>query len=292
MSKKQVKLEGILKIADYLIPCYVLNDGTRVLSGRAMQTALNMANEDSEQRDTGQRLIRCIEQKSIREYLFKDKPDDYYTPIKCTKGKKVIHAYEASLLADICEGYLDARSEIELSSRQKLIADRCEILLRGFARVGLMALIDEATGYQYEREKSELQKILSAYVSEEILDWQLTFTMEFYQQVYRLWSLEFNAETIQSKPQFIGKITSKYIYELMPKCVVEKIKDNSEKGEDGRYKYKWHQSLTNNIGREQLKKHVAEVTTLMAVAYSKEHFISLFNRRYKTDQNQTALKLI
>jgi len=57
-----------------------------------------------------------------------------------------------------------------LSPRQKIIADQCEILVRSFAKVGIIALVDEATGYQYEREKAELQVILKTYISEEILE--------------------------------------------------------------------------------------------------------------------------
>lgn len=41
--------------------------------------------------------------------------------------------------------------------------------MRVFARVGITALVDEATGYQYDREKNELQKILKAYIAEDLL---------------------------------------------------------------------------------------------------------------------------
>mgnify|MGYP003561277120 CR=1 FL=1 len=52
--------------------------------------------------------------------------------------------------------------------------------MRAFARVGITALVDEATGYQYERENDELQKILKAYISEELLPWQKRFPDIFY----------------------------------------------------------------------------------------------------------------
>ena len=72
-------------------------------------------------------------------------------------------------MADICEAFLEARNSIELSTRQRIIADQCEILIRGFARVGITALVDEDTGYQYERERDALQSILKAYINEEHL---------------------------------------------------------------------------------------------------------------------------
>jgi hypothetical protein len=80
-----------------------------------------------------------------------------------------VNCYEGTVLADICDGMLEARKNMELDTRQKIVADQCEILIRSFAKVGIIALIDEATGYQYEREKAELQAILKEYISEEVL---------------------------------------------------------------------------------------------------------------------------
>ena len=47
MSKLKVMYEGILDLANCKIPCYVLEDGTRVLSGRQMQTALKLTDDMS-----------------------------------------------------------------------------------------------------------------------------------------------------------------------------------------------------------------------------------------------------
>jgi len=181
---------------------------------------------------------------------------------------------------DICDAFLEARNTIKLSPRQKIIADQCEILVRGFARMGLVALIDEATGYQYDREHFELQKILSAYVSEEILKWQLTFTDKFYKEIFRLWGIPFEPKYIKRKPSFIGKLTVSYIYDQLPKGVFEKIKENTPKSEKGNYKYRLHQSLTESVGREHLREQIIEVTTLMSISHSKEQFKALFEQKY------------
>lgn len=128
---------------------------------------------------------------------------------------------------------MEARKNIELSDRQKIIADQCEILIRSFAKVGIISLVDEATGYQYDRERFELQKILNAYISDEILKWQLTFTDDFYKNIYRLWGLPFIPKYIRNKPSFIGKLTNKYIYELLPQGVVDRIKEKRAKLQRG-----------------------------------------------------------
>lgn len=112
---------------------------------------------------------RFLGQKSLQPFLYKEKKVDHYDPIICYDGNQKINGYEATRLADFCDGMLEARKNIDLSSRQTIIADQCEVLLRSFAKVGIIALVDEATGYQYERERIELQAILKAFISEEVL---------------------------------------------------------------------------------------------------------------------------
>lgn len=275
--ENKVRNRGELNLAEMKIPCYVLEDGTRVLSGRGMQEALKMVDETKD--TSGHRIVRYLNQKTLNPFIYKDKPSGHFDPIVCYDGNKKIHGYEATVLVDICDGILEARKHIELSPRQSIIAEQCEILVRSFAKVGIIALVDEATGYQNEREHFELQKILSAYISEEILKWQLTFTDDFYREIYRLWGLPFIPKYIRQKPSFIGKLTSKYIYEELPKGVVEKIKEKAGKTEKG-WKYKWHQTLTQEVGREHLKRQIIEVTTLMSVSQSKEQFDALFQQKY------------
>lgn len=278
---RKIKYEGELHIGDTILPCYVLEDGTRVLSGREVQDALKM--ESKGELSSGHRLARYISQPTLKPFIFKDKPSGHYRPIECMWGAKKINGYEADVFVDLCNAFLDARRNIKLSSRQLIIANQCEVLLSSFAKVGLIALIDEATGYQLDREHLELQKILSAYISEEILKWQLTFTDEFYIEIYRLWNLPFIPKYIRNKPSFIGKLTSKYIYEQLPEGVVEKIKEKTGKTELGNWKYKWHQSLTPEVGREHLKKQIIEVTTLMKISRNKEEFEHYFEKKYHDD---------
>lgn len=290
-KKRQISHEGEIKLGDFVIPCYVLEDGTRVLSGRGMQEALKMVEEiDDGTQKPGTRLQRYLTQKSLEPFIYKDKEPDHYAPIICYKGSQKIHGYEATVLADICDAFLEARKNIQLSSRQAIIAEQCEILIRGFARVGIIALVDEATGYQYDRERFELQRILNAYVSEEVLKWQLTFTDEFYKQIFRLWGIPFIPKYIRNKPSFIGKLTTKYIYEQLPKGVLDKIREKAERTASGNYRYRWHQSLTPEIGKEHLKKQIHEVTALMSVADSKEQFDGLFQKKYNTKPIQLQLE--
>lgn len=276
-KSKKVMYEGEINIGGFVLPCYVLEDGTRVLSGNAMQYALNITSEDDK---SGSKLALILSQKTLEPFIYKDKTPAYFEPISCFKGNQKINGYEASILADICEAFLEARRQIKLAPRQERIAQQCEILMGGFARVGITALVDEATGYQYDRERFELQKVLNAYISDEVLKWQLTFTDEFYRHIFRLWKIPYTAKSIKNRPGVIGKLTVKYIYSQLPEEVIKKIKSNSTPLPNGGYKHKWHQSLTTDVGREHLKKQINEVVTLMSISDTKEQFIKLFNKRY------------
>lgn len=184
---KKVKYKGELNLAGIIIPCYVLEDGTRVLSGRGMQDALKMVDESSVQ-PAGTRLSRYLNQKSLSPFIYNEKEPDHFNAIECNDGGTKINGYEATVLVDICDAFLEARKSIKLSPRQEIIAAQCEILVRAFAKVGIVALVDEATGYQKDknRAKDELQQFLSQFISEEASKWVKTFNDSFFEMIYRM----------------------------------------------------------------------------------------------------------
>jgi hypothetical protein len=215
----------------------VLENGTRVLTTSAMQRALGVMGNEPNQRSS-KRLEEILMSKTVSRFISDDLLSSKLSPITCVYGGKRINGYEAMALPELCEIILQVRdfaneNNIELGSRQQLVIAQADLIIRSLVRIGIIALIDEATGYQYDGERFELQKILNAYISEEILKWQLTFTDDFYKEVYRLWGLPFIPKYIKNKPSFIGKLTSKYIYELLPKGVVDKIKEKTGKTEKG-----------------------------------------------------------
>lgn len=119
-----------------------------------MQSALKMVDEPVDgSRVSGSTLDRYLKQKSLEPFIREDCEGGNFEPIDCYKGNTRINGFEATILVDICDAFLEARRHINLSSRQQIVADQCEVLVKAFAKVGLIALIDEATGYQYAREK-------------------------------------------------------------------------------------------------------------------------------------------
>lgn len=280
---RKIVCKGELELGNTIIPCYVLEDGTRVLSGRGMIPSLNMVDEDKKDNLSGTRLTRYLEQKSVKPFIISANRGGHFEPIICYEGNNKINGYEATVLADICEGFLEARKNIKLSPRQKIIADQCEVLMRGFARVGIIALVDEATGYQYKREASELQKILSAYISPELMPWEKRFPDEFYREIFRLnnWGyLTVNGINIQNRPSCIGTWTKKYIYSVLPHGVLEALLERTERNENGRLKHRLHQHLTREQGIEHLNKQIISTVTLMSISDNWKEFDRLWNRKF------------
>lgn len=188
--------------------------------------------------------------------------------------------YKAKILPSVCYVFLDAQKSKALRSNQTHIAERAELLVRGFATVGIIALVDEATGFQYERERDELQQILKAYISPELLPWQKRFPDEYYKEIFRLNGWDFSIVNIRNRPGVIGKWTNTIVYKQLPKGILEVLKRNTPKSQTGNYTARFHQSLTLDIGEPHLEKQLVSIITLMRISDNWEDFMVNFNKAY------------
>lgn len=290
-NSRKITHEGFLSLNDINIDCYVLEDGTRILSAREMQRVLHMVDPRKNLKTAGTRLIRHLNQESLKPFIYKAKSEDHYTPIISYKGGKKINGYEATVLIDICDAFLEARKEIELSPRQIIIANQCEILVRSFAKIGLIALIDEATGYQDIRVKDALQKILDKYLLDEAKKYQVTFPLELYKQWFRLNGWEWKAENAQKRPGVIGKWTNQYIYErIAPNLLIELEKKNP-KNSKGYREHKHFQFLTAEIGEPRLREFFGGLIALARASMTWRKYVTLVERAYPKIGDQLDLFL-
>lgn len=285
---KKVLYKGELHIGNMKIPCYVLENGKRVISALATTVALKMVDENTE-KPSGTRMARYMAQKSLNPFFIKTKGGGHIEPIECIDGNRKINGYDANLLADICEAFLEARRNITLSPRQAIIADQCEVLMRAFARVGIIALVDEATGYQHDREKDELQKILNAYIAPELLPWQKRFPDSFYKHLFRLNKWEYSVRGIQKRPSVIGKWTNTIIYNELPKGVMEELKKRTPVSISGNKTARYHQYLTMDIGEPHLEKQIVKVITLFEISDNMRDFWSHFTMMKERQAGQLSL---
>lgn len=80
----------------------------------------------------------------------------------------------------LCHVFADAKEAGALTRNQFHIATAAKIIDRGFSVVGIVALVDEATGYQEVRDRQALQEILRQYISGALYDWAKTFPLQLY----------------------------------------------------------------------------------------------------------------
>lgn len=279
-----------LRIADLEIPCYVLADGRRVVIQRGMMNALQMA-QGTAGRGPGDRLAKFARGKSIEPFISSQLTYMINNPIKFrTPGGSIAYGYEATILADLCDAVLAARKAGKLHHQQRHIAEQCEILVRGFARVGIIALVDEVTGYEADKAKDDLMRILESYISEELFPWTKRFPDTFFQEIYRLQGWEFReGQHKHKRPQFVGQLINKLIYGKLPPGVLPELQRRNPTRLTGYRRYRHHQFLTEDIGHPHLDKQVTAVMTLMRASDDKEMFKRLFGKAFPEKGQQLSL---
>ena len=159
-------------------------------------------------------------------------------------------------------------------------------MIRSLAKVGVIALVDEATGYERIREENALAKILDRLIAKELNPWTKVFPFEFYEQIFRLrgWPSILSIK----RPSVIGKYTNDFVYErLAPGVLAELQHKNPVLLNTKRRQHKHHQWLTPDIGHRELGQHLWAVITLMKAAKSWGSFKRSLDRALPK-QKQTA----
>jgi hypothetical protein len=210
--------------------------------------------------------------------------------IRPGRGGKVAFGYEATILQKICDIVLQARKADALNTKQlRIVAEQCEMLTRVFAKVGIIALIDEITGYKYIQDRDALFQILKAYVREELLPWVRTFPDEFYRQLFRLHNWAYNPQTVK-RPSIIGKWTNKLIYEQLPEGILGELQRKNPRVYKRGRRYRHFQFLTEDIGNPHLRGHLQQVIVLMRISPNWRVFLQHFNRAFPKVGDQIELE--
>jgi hypothetical protein len=272
-----------LKIGDREIQAYVLEDGTRVLTQGDFLEALGKhrkANvKDVKGMDDEERTPEIIKARALKPYISqelieKSRPIRFRTP----QGIKA-SGYRAEILPQVCEAFLKARDANALQKQQEHIAAHAEILIRGLAHVGIIALVDEATGYQEMRTKDALARILEAFIDKELRGWIETFPADFYKELFRLRGLHFPTDSVK-RPQYFGILTNDIVYRRLTPGVLGELRRITPKDESGRRKHKYFQRLTSNIGYPKLKEHLGGVVAVMKLSSDWADFMDKLERLY------------
>ena len=256
------------------IPCAVLENDKRIISQTGLFRAFNRPRK-GERRQDG--LPSIIGAKNLVEFVTAEVeekiiPIHYYH----TNGTTSV-GYDAELIPLICELYLNANDKGVTTASQEKVIRQAEIIVRSLAKVGITALIDEATGYQYDREVDELQKLLSKYIAEDFLKWQSRFPKRFYQEAFRLLNWKYDPFSLK-RPSYLGRFTNEYVYKVMPPGVLEELRKRNPINTKGNRRRRHHQHLTMDLGVPHLDRHLTKLVTVMELSENMTEFKRNFDR--------------
>lgn len=254
--------EGEIKIGSYRLPCAVLEDGSHLVTQLAMLNALGRKGKAGGLRKVG--VFGLPDE--VLSFCDKDLAGSTNPVRFIPKQHGKALGYPAELLTQICKAYLRARRAGILRENQMAMAERCEILMEAFADIGLNALIDEATGYQYVRPKDALQIKLELILREKAGLWEHTFPERFYELIFKLKHRRYSPERIRER--WLGHVTNEIVYSRLDEGVLEALSiKNPTLPDKGYRKDKHHQWLTPEMGREMLRLHINKVIAYMEAAH-------------------------
>lgn len=284
MSKKLPKAthQGTVDIAGYKMLCYNLDTGERVLSREGFLRALGRTG-NPKYKEEESHLFQTpvfLRAGNLKEFISNDlitssQPIEF----EMAGGRKA-YGYKANILPLVCYVFVDAEKAGVLNTRQLAYAERANLLIRGFATVGIIALIDEATGYQDSRVADELEKIFREILLEKAKKYEVTFPLELYKQMFRLNSWEWKPENAKKRPGVIGTWTKDLIYKRMAPGLLKELERRNPKNEKGYRDHKHFQFLTDEIGEPKLREYFGGLLALARANTSWKKFYEMVERAF------------
>jgi hypothetical protein len=268
---------GTLSIGGANIQCAVLADGRRVLTQQAVLDAIGRSRPSGAeaQKASIENLPVFLAHPNLIPFISEDLRRSslpvLFRPLgtggRRTEaggkgGRGYALGYQAQLLPEICKVFMDANDARVLTASQKRIATRCSILLRGMATVGIIALVDEATGYQYVRDRLALQEILDQYIGKELAKWAKRFPDDFYRQIFRLKGWTYNSGS-SKRPMQMARITCDLVFDRIGPGLTNELRERRQEileatGKTG----KLHQVMTPDVGHPALQHHISGIEFL------------------------------
>lgn len=258
--------KGELTMGDVTFPVYVLDNGKRVMAQREVVRALTGHVRGD--------ILRYIETASLRDFIDSRTILEQTIRFVISGTQFTGNGFEATLLLDICDAYLRAREAGRLASSEEIIAKQAEIITRACAKVGIIALIDEATGYEAFRKKRELQLKLQAFISDDLQEWARMFPPEFWMELARLEGIHYSA---RSRPLRWGKYVMAFVYDAIDGDIGKKLRQINP---DPHFQQNHHQWL-KEFGRQKVHDQIERVITIMKLCDNMDDFRRNFARVFK-----------
>lgn len=292
----EVIKSGQLRIGKLLIPCCVLADGRRILSERGITDAFFPTRPNKRQFDlaSGANLPVFVAQNELKPLIEEEYWAGAGAPVRYLDDGREAVGFEASVLPAACEIWLKARELGLLRGRQGNRAAQAEIVIRSLAHIGIVALVDEATGYQEIRPQDALQKFLETLVSKELAVWVKKFPDEFYENIYKLKGWIWPGMG-RNRYSVVAHYTRDLVYERMAPGLLKELEQKSPKDEHGNRDNKLHQWLTGDVGDPMLASHLQSILTLQRLALANgwgwTRFMNMVNQVMKKKGDTLDLPL-
>jgi hypothetical protein len=285
--------QGKMVVGGLELDCYNLADGRRVFHKRGMARALGMKSGG------GNVFMRAVKRKGLGSEIDQKLTEKLENPVVIKPlNQDLAHCFDADVLVDVCKAIIRAGEAEKLTSSQDGLVVQARILLQAFAKVGVAALIDEATGFQQVRDPDALRLLVQQYIEKEKREWEKQFPNEYYDELNRIYGSKRTITTgsgavIQNRPQHFAGFTRSYVYQPLENgAVLEELdRINPKVGKNGTRRARFNQHLTEDYGIEKLKRQVGEVMTLIKVSDTVGQFKRLFLKRFPMSGQQFAMNL-
>jgi hypothetical protein len=262
--------EGILTIGGMEIPCAVLENGARVLTQSGVMVALGRARQAKGRRfyDADINLPAFLTAKNLKPFIPTGLQVTSSQVEFRTLGGVRAFGYSAALLPHVCGVFLDAKAAGVLAHNQEHIAERALILIRGLASVGILALVDEATGFQYDRPRRDLEEYLEKFLSESLRRWVRTCPGDYFKHLCRLKNVPLRPD--MKLPQYFGHLTNDLVWRRIAPGLLRNLKER--RSERGNPSNKLHSWTSEELGRPELLLHMGTVVGLMKIHTDYDRF--------------------
>jgi hypothetical protein len=278
---------GELKIGDMVFPCSVLSDGTRILTQSDFMKGMGMyysgwvAKNRTAEEDSAE-VPHFLSFKTLKPFVDRHLGDLQSIILKYrTAAGGTAHGIRAEIIPKICEIWMDAEESGHLGVRQKQIVAKAKILMRSLAHVGIIALVDEATGYQGVRPKDALEKYLEKIVRKELAAWAKKFPDEFYENIYKLKGWPWPGMK-KNRYSVVAQYTRDLVYERIAPGLLEELEKKSPLNEKKQRPNKLHQWLTEDVGNPMLAQHLHSLIMFQRLAlstgYAWNRFLKMVDR--------------
>ena len=266
----EARSQGTITIGDTVIDVYVLKDRRRLVAKRAMARALGLKS------DGGNAFSKTLSGKTIGSKIppeLREKIENHLV-FKPLSGDPA-HGYEATVLIELCDFLMQIRGD--LLGNQAFLAEQAETIIRAAAKLGIIALIDEATGFIDDKRREEYRELWQSFIREEAAKWEAAeFPDELFNIMYKLYGLRRLNPNSTKHPKFFAKFLRKYVYQPLANsrgAILQELDlKNPVVYASGGRRYKMFQFLSEEVGLPELRKHIWKTVGIGQSVNTKEQF--------------------